>query len=577
MKVHNGHLIRKSKMYTKTRTIFIFSLFSIAILGIWTVGGAYAQSTAGSMTPTKLNATAISPTQITLSWIPPMQNYGKTIVGYKIDKMLGGGVFDTLVENTESTFPTYSITGLTTGTTYTFRVSAVYSDDTSTDPSNWASATPLPTSVAPTSTIPNFSPKVNEKFDFTPADGTTLYGVVVTQMDYLQLQERKEPRSIISNDEQTALPINTDLTGLLTYEKNHQTSPAVPSPLIATATSPTQIDLSWLPPEESYGQPIIGYKIEWKQAPGLYITVEDNTHDVSTKYSISGLKTGTTYTYRVSAIYATETTSNPSNEASATPLVSQTPPQSNIPTPATPTTSNNSQPSSPAPSPAQTNVQFDFTPADGTTLYGVVLTPSEYQQLIVIKDPRSIISNVTQTANTINNVLSGILKYQSLHTPQSPSQQPITNYTQPPTTAPRTGLDITILYGVITSVVASGAVGIITWLVRTKVAKKIAKDYNFTIEKFVDNEIGHVRIRNTGQTIEDCTILCDKQVCVWVDTDMDEPRHVFDGSIFVVRLPPGSENTNPLITILSRKKIIRKTRYDDMAHGNKIDESADSL
>ncbi|HXX06085.1 MAG TPA: fibronectin type III domain-containing protein [Candidatus Bathyarchaeia archaeon] len=543
------------------------------------VGNAYALNTPGSMTPTKLNATAISPTQITLSWLPPMQNYGKTIVGYKIDKMLGGGVFDTLVDNTMSTFPTYSITGLVTGTTYTFRVSAVYSDDTSTDPSNWASTTPLPTSVAPPSTISNSSPKVNEKFDFTPSDGTTLFGVVVTQMDYLQLQERKEPRSILSNDAQTALPLNTDLTGLLIYEKDHQTSPSVPAPLIAAATSSTQIDLSWLPPEESFGQPIIGYKIEWKQAPGLYITVEDNTHDVSTKYSITGLKTGTTYTYRVSAVYATETTSNPSNEASATPLASpQASPQSNIPPPSTPQpTSNNTQPSTSTQPPAQTNVEFDFAPPDGNTLSNVVLTPSDYQQLIVIKDPRSLITNVSQTSNTINNDLAGILKYQSLHTPQSTSQQSITNYTQPPSSPPKTGLDITILYGVITSVVASGAVGIITWLVRTKVAKKIAKDYNFTIEKFVDSQIGYVRIRNTGQTIEDCTIMSDKQTCVWVDTDVDKPRHVYDGSIFVVRLPQGFEDTNPLISILSGKKIIRKTRYDYMAHGSKIDESADSL
>ncbi len=563
-------------MDTKTKTIFIFILLSVAVGG-WASAISHAQSMPGSMTPTKLNATAISPTQITLSWLPPMQNYGKTIVGYKIDKMLGGGVFDTMVENTESTFPTYSVTGLVTGTTYTFRVSAVYSDDTSTDPSNWASATPLATSTPPVSAVPSSSPKINEKFDFTPADGTTLYGVVITQTDYQQLQASKEPRSTISNDVQTALPINTDLTGLLTYEKNHQTSSSVPSPLIATVASSTEIDLSWLPPEESYGQPIIGYKIEWKQAPGLYVTIEENTHDVSTKYSITGLKTGTTYTYRVSAVYATQTTSNPSNEASATPLASPPPPsnsQASIPPPTNSQPSTGTPQSSTSSNSAQNNVQFDFTPDDGTTLSGVVLTPSEYQQLIVIKDPRSIISNVTQTANTINNDLVGIIKYQTIHTPQTTSQPSLTNYTQPPP-APKTNLDLTLLYGVITSVVASGAVGIITWLVRTKVAKKIAKEYDFTIEKFIDNEIDHIRIRNSGQTIEDCTILCDKQICTWVDTDMDKPRHVFDGSIFVVRLPQGFEN-NPLITILSGKKIIRKTRYDDMAHGSKIDESADS-
>src|SRR5579863_2575674 len=126
-------------MDTKAKTVFVFLLF-VVIFGVCTVGNAYAQSGSGAMTPTNLNATAISPTQITLSWLPPLQNYEKTIIGYKIDKMIGDGVFDTVVDNTESTFPTYSMTGLTTGTTYTFRVSAVYSDDSSTDPSNVASA-----------------------------------------------------------------------------------------------------------------------------------------------------------------------------------------------------------------------------------------------------------------------------------------------------------------------------------------------------------------------------------------------------------------------------------------------------
>ncbi len=564
-------------MYPDAKTGFVFVLLFAVIL-VWSVSldDRYVLGAPSPITPTKLNATATSPTQITLTWLAPMQNYGKTIVGYKIDKMIGNGVFDTLVRNTKSTFPTFSITGLTTGTTYTFRVSAIYSDDTSTDPSTWASATPLTTSVPPIYTAPSSNPKVDEKFDFTPADGTTLYGVIITQIDYQQLQERKEPRSVIANDIQTAQPINTDLTVLLTYESEHQIAGTVPAPLIATAVSPTQIDLTWLAPEESYGQVVIGYKIEWKQAPSLYVTIEENTRSTSTKYSVTGLQTGTTYTYRVAAVFASDTISNPSNEASATPLALQstTPPTQT----GTPPTNNTQPPLTTPPTPTQTNTRFDFTPADGITLSGVVLTPSEYQQLIVIKDPRSIISNVSESTNTINNDLVGILKYQSLHTPQSSSQPPsTTNYTQPPPIPARTGLDLTLLYGVITSVVASGAVGIITWLVRTKVAKKIAREYNFTIEKFVDGGNEYVRIRNRGQTIEDCTILCDRKVCVWMDTDMDKPRHVFDGASFVVKLPADFESSNPLITVLSGKKVVRKARHGDMAHGSKMDESADAI
>ena len=99
-------------------------------------------------TPTDLVATPVSSSEINLSWNTPTQNYGKTIVGYKIEGKLASGAYYTLVDNTGNTLTTYSVTGLKSGTTYTFRVSAVYSDDSSTDPSNPASsatsASPVP-------------------------------------------------------------------------------------------------------------------------------------------------------------------------------------------------------------------------------------------------------------------------------------------------------------------------------------------------------------------------------------------------------------------------------------------------
>ncbi len=557
-------------MCTDSQQIFRIITLTVMILVIGTIFSENAfAATSATETPTNLNAIAISPTQITLTWLPPSQNYGKTIIGYKIEKMVGVGVFDTLMANTGSTFPTYSVTGLKTGTTYTFRVSAVYSDYSTTDPSKWASATPTTTSTQPPPSASS-SPPVNERFDFTPSDGTTMYGVVLTQIDYGQLLEKKESRSIISNSMQTAQPVNSNLNNVIVYQNNHQISPSVPAPLIAVATSPTQITLSWLAPEQTYGQVIIGYKIEWKQASGVYVSIEDNTVSLDTKYIIDGLTSGTTYTYRVSAVFSSETISNPSNEASATPLASLQSTQStqtlNNTSPASSAqTSGSSTPSSSPPQ--QTNVEFDFTPSDGVTIRSVVLTQNEYQQFLVIKDPRSIISNVTTTTNSINNDLSGILRYQNLHTQTINQVQP-TNLTQTPTNPATTiGLDSRVLEGVITSVIASGAVGIITWLVKTKVAKKIGNEYYFTIEKFVHDASTHIRIRNSGQTIEDCTILCDKKVCFWTDTNLDKPRHVLEGSILVVRLPEGYENTNPLIVVKSGKKILRKNTLDDMSHG----------
>ncbi|HET6459030.1 MAG TPA: fibronectin type III domain-containing protein [Nitrosopumilaceae archaeon] len=532
------------------------------MIGIWAITPniTHAMTPTPTIIPTDLTATAVSPTQINLSWNAPTQNYGKTIIGYKIEQKLNSGKYFTLIENSNRIITTYSLTGLTTDTTYTYKVAAVYSDDTSTDLSNAASATPTKTSVPPP-TPPSTSPITNVKLDFTPSDGTTLTAVIITQSDYQQLQYQKNSRSIISNAVSTTETITNDLAGILTYQNYHLSPASVPGPLMAKAVSPTQINLSWLPPLENYQQKVIGYKIDLKRVPGDYVIIDDNTGNSTTKYSIVGLKTDATYTYRVAAIYSDHTTSNPSNEASATTLQSLPP----APQPTLPPSSNTTLPQpTPTPQPVM-NVKFDFTASDGTTLTTVIITQSDYQQLIVIKDPRSIIYNVTETTGTINNNLSGLLRYQTIHSSQETTPPQQTNYT-PSVPTNTTNSDNRLVDGVITAIVASGAVSIITWFVRTKIAKKIAKEYYFTLEKIIEDATQHVRIRNSGPTIEDCIILCSNVACVWTDTKTDKPRHVYEGSISVIKLPDEFGN-NPLISVKSGKKVLKRTHLDDMAYG----------
>src|SRR6266850_5996638 len=122
-------------MIMKSDQFLVLIAVSIVIIGIWAItqNSAQAKTSIPTITPTELTATAVSPTQINLSWNAPTQNYGKTIIGYKIEQRLSTGKYFTLIENTNRIITTYSLTGLTTGTTYTYKVSAVYSDDTSTD------------------------------------------------------------------------------------------------------------------------------------------------------------------------------------------------------------------------------------------------------------------------------------------------------------------------------------------------------------------------------------------------------------------------------------------------------------
>lgn len=200
------------------------------------------------------------------------------------------------------------------------------------------------------------------------------------------------------------------------------------------------------------------------------------------------------------------------------------------------------------------------------------MTQSDYQQLVVIKDPRTMLSNVSQTSSQINNDLAGLVRYQNIHTPQPPSvTQPTVNTSEPsqpsaPTASLPQPADNKLVEGIVTSVVASGVVGLITWFVKTKVARKIAKDYHFTLEH-VSSGAPQIRIRNSGETIEDCVILCDRDACVWVDTHLDKPRHVYEGSVSSATIPEGYEGNNPVISVKSGKKVLKKINLDEMAHG----------
>src|SRR5438128_1670538 len=96
--------------------------------------------------PSNLTAQAISSSKINLSWTA---SSSLLLTGYKIERSTDGSyTWSTIVAYTGNTATTYSNTGLASGTTYTYRVSAINSVGTS-SPSNIASAT----TNTPTSSI----------------------------------------------------------------------------------------------------------------------------------------------------------------------------------------------------------------------------------------------------------------------------------------------------------------------------------------------------------------------------------------------------------------------------------------
>lgn len=125
------------------------TLYSYRVSAINSVGTSPVSNTASATTdtivtaplpPTGLTASAVSSSQINLSWTAG-NNGGSAITGYKIERSTdSGSTWSTISANTGSTAITYSNTGLAASTSYTYRVSAINSVGTG-PASNIVSAT----------------------------------------------------------------------------------------------------------------------------------------------------------------------------------------------------------------------------------------------------------------------------------------------------------------------------------------------------------------------------------------------------------------------------------------------------
>ncbi len=226
---------------------------------------------------------------------------------------------------------------MTASTTYTYRVSAINSVGTS-SPSNTASATTSGTNTTQVAISVNSvdmsgNPITGMWIELHDSSGKIL------QTGYTPITIN-EPSGILytvvaanyqttifnhwndgtTGNSKTITPTqNTVLTAYYSTA-SVTTVPTTPTSLTASATSSSQINLSWTAPSSNGGSAITGYKIERSADSGTaWSTIIANTASTSTTYSDTGLATSSTYMYHVSAINSVGT-SSPSNTASATTI-----------------------------------------------------------------------------------------------------------------------------------------------------------------------------------------------------------------------------------------------------------------
>jgi chitodextrinase len=159
----------------------IFLAFSIALLltGCNNSASAPPPDTIPPTAPTGLVATAVSPTQINLSWTASTDNVGVT--GYKVERCQSAGCSN-FAQIATTTTTTFSDTGLTGSTSYSYRVRATdAAGNLSTYSTSSTSATPAPTLTAPASlTATAFSStQINLSWSASTETGGTISNYLV--------------------------------------------------------------------------------------------------------------------------------------------------------------------------------------------------------------------------------------------------------------------------------------------------------------------------------------------------------------------------------------------------------------
>ena len=270
--------------------------------------------------PTNLSATAVSATEIVLTWTSNSSNQ----TGFDIFRQSGTAAAALLTTTAKDT-TTYTDTGLTPGTTYTYTVRAT----NSAGPSGFSTPSSATTPVNPASTPTDLvaTAAANNEVDLiwtdTAGDATAfkierkVAGGTYTQIDKVTGDQRRYADTTVSPNTTYTYRIRATNAIADSDYSNEATAttplaPAAPTGLTAVASSPAQINLSWT----DNATDATGFRIDRKSDGGMFtpIAVLDSS---ARAFFDNTVIANTAYTYEVLATSANGD-SAPSNTATAT-------------------------------------------------------------------------------------------------------------------------------------------------------------------------------------------------------------------------------------------------------------------
>ena len=287
--------------------------------------------------PRSLRAEAQGSSRIGLYWATPTYTGGAPVTGYQVEVSENGGAsWAMLVADTRSESTLYEHTGVRPGSLRHYRVSAINRAGVS-DPSPVAFAkteATVPDAPAELRAVAIDHERVGLSWAAPPFDGgaaVTGYRIEYSKdggvsWEYVNENTQSGKTESVHGGLRPATTyhyrvaaINEKGAGAATDPvsvRTDATVPDAPSDLVAEATMPREITLTWEAPAYDGGATVMSYRVE-VSPDGDEWEVLDDTDGPGTEYVHGGLEPGDTRYYRVSATNEAGT-GGPSNVATAT-------------------------------------------------------------------------------------------------------------------------------------------------------------------------------------------------------------------------------------------------------------------
>ncbi|WP_426574026.1 fibronectin type III domain-containing protein [Aquihabitans sp. McL0605] len=312
-------------------TAYTFKVAALNAAGTGSTSTASAAITPRTVpgAPTGVTGTAGN-TTVSLSWTAPASDGGSPITGYTVTPYVGPAAQTPVTFS--STATTQTITGLTNGTAYTFKVAAANVAGTGVDSSTSAAITPLAVPGAPTfvtgtpgSTTVSLSWTAPASDGGSPITGYTVtpYIGIVAQspVAFLSTATAQTITGLTNGTAYTfkVQAVNAAGTGTASTASaaiTPRTVPGTPTAVTGTAGN-TTVSLSWTAPATDGGSPITGYTVT--PYIGIVAQTPVTFSSTATTQTITGLTNGTAYTFTVKAVNAAGTGTASTASAAVTP------------------------------------------------------------------------------------------------------------------------------------------------------------------------------------------------------------------------------------------------------------------